>query len=171
MWPVDVEAVQFTGENWAEMHQFTGHAMITDGPDHPVDVFISIDAYTPTTLGEVKADSWFDTVNVVAMVWIEVLSKWHPVSSGDWIIKTRDTFQLLSDAIFRETYTEVVEPSTDEPTERGFYYNDGSAQVMIYLLGYGQQWYAVTDSPTMDKCDWGYIEQTIQAYPLKKLGD
>jgi len=58
----------------------------------------------------------------------------------------------------------------DQPTTPGFYYNDGAAQVMIYLLDRTGQWWAIVDNATMDKCAWGYIEQTTGVYPLRMVG-
>lgn len=181
MWPVDVEAIQFTGDNWAEMHAFTGHAMIEDGPEHPVDVFMVIEDHKLAMGYPTGLVSLGEILDATAVVWIDVLSRWHPVSPGDWIIKTRDAFQHLPEAEFKEYYREVTDPDfgeddpstpsgTDEPTETGFYYNDGAAQTMIYLLDGTGQWWAITDDLTTSKCQWEYIEQTVETFPLKKLG-
>lgn len=58
----------------------------------------------------------------------------------------------------------------DEPTTPGFYYNQGSAQVMIYLLDHNGQWWAIVDNGMITECAWGYIEQTTSAYPLREVG-
>jgi hypothetical protein len=56
------------------------------------------------------------------------------------------------------------------PITPGFYYNDGAAQTMIYLLDHQGQWWAIIDNGMMEKCVWAYIEQTVTAYPLKMVG-
>jgi hypothetical protein len=60
-----------------------------------------------------------------------------------------------------------------EPDEPGFYKYTGGGQVMIFLLinsrYSGKQWYAVSDSGTMDKCVWGYIEQALSVWDLEKI--
>ena len=49
--PVEVEAVQFTGENWAEMHEFTGHRNVeNDLNPYMVDIFTEIGTYLATYL-------------------------------------------------------------------------------------------------------------------------
>ncbi len=62
------------------------------------------------------------------------------------------------------TPTFTVEP----PTEPGFYHYDGGNQNMIFLL-HDKQWWTIFDNTTFDKCEWGYIEQALGVYNLRKL--
>lgn len=58
------------------------------------------------------------------------------------------------------------------PTEPGFYYYEGAAGRMVFLLtspGNGNQWYAIFDNGTSHVCDWAYIEQGLGVYSLKKV--
>lgn len=57
------------------------------------------------------------------------------------------------------------------PTEPGFYMNEGSAQVMVHLLTQSGQWMVVMDTGQIENCEWGYIEQTLLAFPLVRIGD
>lgn len=47
--------------------------------------------------------------------------------------------------------------------ERGFYKYKNGGQTLIFLLTYTEQWYAINDSGEMYPCNWGYIEQAVEA--------
>lgn len=55
------------------------------------------------------------------------------------------------------------------PTEPGFYHYDGGAQSMIFLLDSTGTWWTCFDNGDMQPCDWGYIEQALSVYNLRKL--
>lgn len=74
--PIMVEAVRFTGDNWAEMHAFTGHRHI-EGRVY-VDVFVEAGTYT--LVGR-------DEPEYVAELWVEANSAWVPLTVGEWIMK------------------------------------------------------------------------------------
>ena len=65
-----------------------------------------------------------------------------------------------------EVSTVVVQP----PTERGFYKYSGGNQVMIFLLGPDDEWFAYFDNAEGPlRCDWGYIEQALGVWDLEKI--
>ena len=71
-----------------------------------------------------------------------------------------------------ETTNEDVEPSVmvDPPTEPGFYHYDGGNQNMVFLLGPDDEWFVYFDNAEGPlPCDWGYIEQALDVYNLRKL--
>lgn len=66
----------------------------------------------------------------------------------------------------------VSEVRIAPPTEQGFYYYNGGAQTMIFLLtapALGSQWYCIFDNGESSPCVWGYIEQALSVWELKKL--
>lgn len=173
--PVTVEAVQFTGENWAEMHEFTGHRFDNEIDRHPIDIFNGIGTFLPKDMFP----------DAEGEIWVAAANRWMPVSKDDWIVQGPTGFSPWTPGIFAKSFLEIAEAPVEEwkdaePTEPGFYYNHGAAQVMIYLLHKHDgledvlepenQWYAIIDNTTMEKCHWGYIEQTIGAYPLRRVG-
>lgn len=159
--PVENQAVQFTGENWAEMHEFTGH-FTPVGRDIPMDVFLDY----PTPVGD-----------LVARLWVAANQQWLGIEIGEWVIQDKLGFYPCKNSVFQETHTEVtddIEPETgvsEEPTEPGFYYGEGARQSMIFLLDHHGQWYAIIDNSMMEKCAWGYIEQSTGVFPLRRVGE
>lgn len=163
--PVTVEAVQFDGENWHEMHDFTGHRFDNEIDRHPIDIFNGIGTYLPS-------DAYPDAV---AEVWVAAANRWMPVSKDDWIVQGPTGFSPWTPGIFDKSFIAIEElPVTEwnnsEPTEPGFYYNHGAAQSMIYLRSRDGEWAVYSDNGDTTVCQWGYIEQTIQAYPLRRVG-
>lgn len=174
--PVSVEAVQFTGDNWAEMHEFTGHRFDNEIDRHPIDIFNGIGTFLPKDLFP----------DAEGEIWVAAASRWLPVRKDDWIVQGPTGFTPWTPGIFAKSFVEIqdspeiLEWNSEEPTEPGFYYNRGSAQVMVYLLyKHGgiegvieptHQWYVLSDSTMLSKCEWGYIEQTIGVYPLRRVG-
>lgn len=58
------------------------------------------------------------------------------------------------------------------PTAPGFYHYSGGAQSMIFLLtppGNGSQWYAMFNNGVNEVCDWGFIEQALSSWELRKV--
>jgi hypothetical protein len=96
--PVTVKAVQFTGENWAEMHDFTGHK---NDPElgHPVDRFNEIGTFLPS--------SEFPTAQ--AELWVQATDRWIPVQAGDWIVQGPGGFTPWSQRVFAQSFMEVAE--------------------------------------------------------------
>lgn len=77
--PIPIEAVRFTGDNWAELHAFTGHRNV-ETEDHPhwADVFNPVGTYT--MLAEEDPD-------IVAEVWDSLHSTHVGVKVGQWIMR------------------------------------------------------------------------------------
>lgn len=73
-----------------------------------------------------------------------------------------------------------------EPREPGFYRYSSGSRVMIFLLKDNRerlkffkgalddpenewQWYVILDNGSMDRCEWGYIEQALGVEELVKI--
>jgi hypothetical protein len=94
--PVVVEAVRFTGDNWAEMHAFTGHHM-SSGGEWPIDTFNPIGTYTMS-----------DDPKITAEVWDKLHSTWVGVKDGQWIIQgVQGEFYPCDAEVFADSYEEV----------------------------------------------------------------
>jgi hypothetical protein len=91
MTPVTVEAVQFTGDNFAEMHDFTGHFTPESG-SHPEDVFVPKDQFPNS---EVDYDG---------LLWCASLKKWQPVYKGDWIVQGPGGFTPWNEGQFVKSF-------------------------------------------------------------------
>lgn len=68
--PVEVDAVRFTGDNWAEMHEFTGHV-------RPDGVTL-VDAFREVIVAR---------GGIVAEVWDRLHSTWIGVKAGHWVVR------------------------------------------------------------------------------------
>lgn len=88
--PVEIEAVQFTGDNWAEMHDFTGH--ITVG-DREVD-FFEAPGNPRFPFNEYDAQAALYHPN----------GEWQVIGAGDWIIRQAEGFGVLEDHEFQATH-------------------------------------------------------------------
>jgi hypothetical protein len=96
--PVEVEAVQFTGENWAEMHAFTGHRNVeNDLNPYMVDIFTEIGTYLATYLNDAAK----------AELWVEANKSVLPIEIGEWVIQDRLGFYPCKEDVFAATYEEV----------------------------------------------------------------
>lgn len=84
--PTTIEAVQFTGDNWAEMHAFTGHVRINDVV---MDVF----------RGGAQ-----DT-----MLWVAANQSWLPIEISEWVAKDKLGFYPIKDEQFKLSYVEEDE--------------------------------------------------------------
>jgi hypothetical protein len=91
--PVEVEAVQFTGDNWAEMHDFTGH---TEDVTGQFDVFAEVQ---PLTLSGLR---------FAAVLWNQNTASWDRVALGWWVIKNDENeFSTCDEDTFVATYERV----------------------------------------------------------------
>lgn len=95
-------------------------------------------------------------------IWEVTHSRQKMETYVDSYLKTHNVAVQGGEAPFAK---EVIE----EPTEPGFYYGKGSSNWMIYLLDVYGQWHAVLGNGDTQSCDWGYIEQSTQAYPLVRV--
>jgi hypothetical protein len=66
--PVEVEAVRFAGDNWAEMHAFTGHV---DVRGRPTDAFREV----------------AQPANIQAEVYDGLRLTWVGVKVGQWVMR------------------------------------------------------------------------------------
>lgn len=102
--PVPVEAVRFTGDNWAEMHAFTGHHETGDG--HPVDTFNPIGTYLPNHQHPLAK----------AELWVEANQAWLPIVVGEWVMRDQYGFYPCQGD---EEAPENYEPKTASPGMMG----------------------------------------------------
>lgn len=99
MMPVTVEAVQFTGDNWAEMHNFTGHRFDNEIDRHPIDIFNDIGTFLPKDLHP----------DAVAEVWVAATNRWMPVFKDDWIVQGPTGFSPWTPGIFEKSFLAIEE--------------------------------------------------------------
>jgi hypothetical protein len=87
--PIELQAVQFTGSNFDEVHELTG----PDKFAHAVDLrhFVR-----------------FEDDDIVAGVWDHLHSTWVGVKPGQWIMKgTEGEHWPVNEAVFAKSYEEV----------------------------------------------------------------
>lgn len=101
--PIVVEAVQWTGENFTEMHMFTGFRTIEG--EHEAQVFNRIGTYLLDYLHP----------GATAELWVEANGTNLPLETGEWVIKDSLGFYPCKEAKFAETY----EPYSDETPRKG----------------------------------------------------
>ena len=71
----------------------------------------------------------------------------------------------------------MTKSKTEEPTRPGWYAYSGGAQTLIFHLratgswsSCGRRWSAHADNGSATECEWGYIEQALDAFgPLVPL--
>lgn len=91
--PVEVEAVQFTGDNWADMHDFTGHSEDEKGQ---FDIFAEV---TPFVLSGIC---------YAAILWNQKSFSWERVALNAWIVKNEQgEFSTYSENAFANIYEKV----------------------------------------------------------------
>lgn len=96
--PVEIDALQFTGDNWLEINQFVGKIFPHDGDLHW--------GFTPVEEGEDE---------VVAIVWDKLHSTWVGVKANQWIIKgVKGEFYPCDADVFEETYDAIDDFSDDD---------------------------------------------------------
>jgi hypothetical protein len=96
--PVEVQAIQWTGDNADEVFEFTGCSHF--------DVLEESD----------RANS--DDPDCSAAVFNKIHSTWIPLKDGQWIIRgVKGEFTRCADDVFRETY----EPTANRPDLDGLY--------------------------------------------------
>jgi len=72
--PVETEAIQFTGKNWAEVDEFSGN--------HQIDTNAYLNNFLPAE------EMWVDIPeDIVAIVWVEPSKQWAGVKIGDYIVR------------------------------------------------------------------------------------
>ncbi|AXG66187.1 hypothetical protein SEA_ANNADREAMY_67 [Streptomyces phage Annadreamy] len=89
---VDIDAIQFTGENWNEVEQFAG--------THWIDIDVYMTNFLPAE------EMWVDIPEgVVAIVWVTEDKLWAPVRVGDYIVKrSEDNVYPSRQSYFEEKY-------------------------------------------------------------------
>lgn len=87
--PVEIEAIQWTGENEGAVKSFVGK--ILAGVAGEIDGFAA-------------ENDWYV---VGTSLWVEANTSWLPIEIGEWIIKDSRGFYPCKDDIFQETYSSV----------------------------------------------------------------
>jgi hypothetical protein len=89
----EVDAVQFTGDNWAEMHEFTGHSEDSRGQ---FDMFAEVHPFT------------VNGTRFGAILWNTLANQWDRVAIGWWIVKGPDgNFYVAPDEAFQQGYEPI----------------------------------------------------------------
>ena len=78
--PVEIEAQQFTGDNWSEMLAFTGHRRAQYNPDYLIPNFAPIGSYIPKT-DEIEKEG------ITAEVFDVLHYTWMGVKPGQWVVR------------------------------------------------------------------------------------
>ncbi|QOI67468.1 hypothetical protein SEA_BEUFFERT_67 [Streptomyces phage Beuffert] len=72
--PVETDAIQFDGENWAAVNEFAG--------THWIDIDVYMDNFIPVE------EMWVDIPEgIVGVVWVEPSKQWAGVKVGDYIVR------------------------------------------------------------------------------------
>ncbi len=104
-----IEAVQYTGENWAEMRFFTGTRDLE--PGQPVPVFNPIGTYL--------YNEGPDSTN--AEFWMASISTHIVVSVNDWIVRDDNGLSAWKPARFEFNYEPVVDERPSELVDHARY--------------------------------------------------
>lgn len=94
--PVEVKAIQFTGDNWWACRDFAGQRETSDGLK--VNCFNRVGTYLFKDRSE---------TNVVAELWVDANKTILPIEVGEWIIQDNLGFYPCKDARFQEIYSPV----------------------------------------------------------------
>ncbi len=101
--PFKVEAVQFTGNNWAEMQMFTGTREIK--PNRWVHVFNPIGIYMPAHLYRTGS----------AELWVAPISTHLILEVGDWVVRDDRGCYPWKKAVFETMYDLIDESKKPIP--------------------------------------------------------
>lgn len=99
--PVEVEAIQFTGDNFDVIRRWTGHHIAKSGDKWAIPNFCPIGTYvleTPEMIAE----------GIKAEVWDKLHYSWIGVKPGQWIVRgAKGEFYPCDDETFHWKYEEV----------------------------------------------------------------
>lgn len=101
--PSEVEAIQFNGNNWVEMANFTGTR--PDGDGYQLPVFNKIGTFLLIALNP-------EALYAQAELWVEAQKGYVYVHIGDWIVKGANLdgvrgFNLIKDNTFQKLYEQL----------------------------------------------------------------
>lgn len=95
--PFEVEAIQFTGNNWSEVNDFCGYRAASYDPNQDIPNFARAGTYS----------MWEDR-NIVAEVFDYLHQTWVGVRANDYIIKgSREEFYPCDPIVFESKYEPV----------------------------------------------------------------
>lgn len=107
--PVEVTAIQFTGENFDAVQSFVGNRSANWNEKEEVSCFNHIGTYLPNTPTR--------NAYATAELWVAANNQWLPIDTGEWILKDELGCYPCKDSRFQEIYTEACtceEPPTFE---------------------------------------------------------
>lgn len=114
--PFEVEAIQFTGNNWSEVNDFCGYRAASYDPDQDIPNFARAGTYS----------MWEDR-NIIAEVFDYLHQTWVGVRANDYIIKgSREEFYPCDPIVFESKYEPVyatggvVKSGTSFQPDNGF---------------------------------------------------
>lgn len=108
--PVEFEAVQFTGDNFDELREFTG-VRIAPSTGEGIHIFNPIGTFIP--------DHQFQDRDPMptAELWVDANRRWLPIVVGEWVIKDEFGFYPCQDEIMQKNSTPVdAECTCEAPT-------------------------------------------------------
>lgn len=86
--PIELQAIQWTGENEAEIQAWTGRS-----------IFYKLDV-----------EDRGENPDATATLYVAANSVWLGLEPGEWILKDSKGFYPCKPDVFAETYEEVTEP-------------------------------------------------------------
>lgn len=96
--PVEVEAFQFTGSNWTEMHAFCG---FSPGPNGGTSIPAFNRLGTMLTAFDLPG---LDVGNATAELWVEANQRWLPIEPTEWVIRDELGFYPCKNEQFVNNY-------------------------------------------------------------------
>lgn len=98
--PTEIEAVQFTGDNWSEMFAFCGNHR-SSGDEWNIPTFVPIGTYLP------MREKTAEELGVKAELWVSAWDKWVGIPTGEWVLKDYSGLQPCKPEAFERDYVSL----------------------------------------------------------------
>jgi len=99
--PFEIEAIQFTGDNWDEVQAFCGTHSASYNSLVDIETFDHVESYWP---------SYTYDPRIVAVVWDYLHETWVGVHANDFIIRgSRTEYYPCDPIVFHSKYEEIDE--------------------------------------------------------------
>lgn len=103
--PFEIEAIQFTGENWSEVQKFCGQHSARYNPLMDIDTFDHVESYWPSHTYDPQ---------IIAVVWDYLHETWVGVRVKDFIIRgSRTEYYPCDPHVFESKYELIEEGNYD----------------------------------------------------------
>ena len=109
--PFEIEAIQFTGENWDEIQEFCGEHSASYNPLVDLPTFDHVESWWPSHTYE---------PDIVAVVWDYLHQTWVGVRINDFIIRgSRTEYYPCDPFVFDSKYELVQKADLSGPSPGG----------------------------------------------------